>query len=214
MDSRLRVLIADDHPLFRKGLGGVLAAVTEIEVVGEAATGEEAIQLAAELQPDVILMDLTMPGVNGLEATRRILETSPLMGILVLTMSEDDDSLFAAMRAGARGYLLKGVDQTEVLRAIQAVSSGEAIFSPSIAQRLIQYFATLKQQAPLVFPELTDREREVLTWLAQGYTNAAIAEKLVLSPKTVRNHVSTIFSKLQVASRAEAMLRAREAGLG
>jgi len=159
-------------------------------------------------------MDLAMPCVNGVEATGRILHTSPLMGILVLTMSEDDDSVFAAMRAGARGYLLKGVDQAEVLRAIQAVSSGEAIFSPSIARRLVQYFATLEQRVPPVFPELTDREREVLTWLAQGRTNAAIAEKLVLSPKTVRNHVSTIFGKLQVASRAEAMLRAREAGLG
>jgi DNA-binding NarL/FixJ family response regulator len=214
MEARLRVLIADDHPVFRKGLRGVLASVTGIEVVGEAATGEEAIHLAAQLQPDVILMDLTMPGVNGIEATGRILDTSPQMGILVLTMYEDDDFVFAAMRAGARGYLLKGVDQGEVLRAIQAVGNGEAIFSPSIARRLIHYFATLKQGVPPVFPELTDREREVLTWLAQGYTNAAIAEKLVLSPKTVRNHVSTIFSKLQVASRAEAILRAREAGLG
>jgi DNA-binding NarL/FixJ family response regulator len=214
MDPHLRVLIADDHPVFRKGLRGVLASVMGIEVVGEAATGDEAIRLAAEAQPDVILMDLTMPDVNGIEATERILHASPQVGILVLTMSDDDDSVFAAMRAGARGYLLKGVDQTEVLRAIQAVGSGEAIFSPSIARRLIQYFATLERRIPPVFPELTDREREVLTWLAQGLTNAAIADKLVLSPKTVRNHVSTIFSKLQVAGRAEAILRAREAGLG
>jgi DNA-binding NarL/FixJ family response regulator len=214
MQADLRVLIADDHPVFRKGLHGVLAAVKGIAVVGEASTGEEAIHLAAQLQPDVILMDLTMPGMNGIEATWHILHTSPQVGILVLTMYDDDDSVFAAMRAGARGYLLKGADQAEVLRALQAVGSGEAIFSPSIARRLIQYFAMLKQVVPSVFPELTDREREVLTLLAQGQTNAAIAEKLVLSPKTVRNHVSTIFSKLQVANRAEAMLRAREAGLG
>lgn len=158
-------------------------------------------------------MDINMPGVNGIEATRRILHLSPSIGVLVLTMYEDDDSVFAAMRAGARGYLLKGVDQAEVLRAINAVSSGEAIFSPSIARRLIHYFSTLEKTASPVFPELTDREREVLTLIAQGQTNAAIAEKLVLSPKTVRNHVSTIFSKLQVASRAEAIIRARDAGL-
>jgi DNA-binding NarL/FixJ family response regulator len=214
MEADLRVLIADDHPVFRKGLRGVLATVTGIAVVGEASTGDEAIHLATQLHPDVILMDLTMPGVNGIEATGRILQTSPHIGILVLTMYDDDEFVFAAMRAGARGYLLKGADQTEVLRAIRAVGSGEAIFSPAIARRLIQYFATLKLVVPPVFPELTDREREVLTLLAQGQTNAAIAERLVLSPKTVRNHVSTVFSKLQVASRAEAMLRARDAGLG
>lgn len=214
MEERIRVLIADDHPLFRKGLHGLLESVAGIEVVGEASTGEEVIVLAAQLQPDVVLMDITMPGVNGIEATRSILHVNPSVGILVLTMYEDDDSVFAAMRAGARGYLLKGVDQTEVLRAIHAVGSGEAIFSPSIARRLMHYFVTLEKTVPPVFPELTDREREVLTLIAQGHTNAAIAEKLVLSSKTVRNHVSTIFSKLQVASRAEAIIRAREAGLG
>jgi DNA-binding NarL/FixJ family response regulator len=213
MEERIRVLIADDHPLFRKGLRGLLESVTGIEVVGEATEGEEAIALAERLQPDVILMDINMPGVNGIEATRRILHVSPSVGVLVLTMYEDDDSVFAAMRAGARGYLLKGVDQGEVLRAINAVSSGEAIFSPSIARRLIHYFSTLEKTVAPVFPELTEREREVLTLIAQGHTNAAIAEKLVLSPKTVRNHVSTIFSKLQVASRAEAIIRARDAGL-
>jgi DNA-binding NarL/FixJ family response regulator len=213
MQERIRVLIADDHPLFRKGLRGLLDSVTGIEVVGEGSSGEEAIALAKELQPDVILMDIHMPEVNGIEATRRILHTSPSIGVLVLTMYEDDDSVFAAMRAGARGYLLKGVDQTEVLRAINAVWSGEAIFSPSIARRLIHYFSTMEKAISPVFPELTDREREVLTLIAQGHTNAAIAERLVLSPKTVRNHVSTIFSKLQVASRAEAIIRARDAGL-
>jgi DNA-binding NarL/FixJ family response regulator len=213
MEERIRVLIADDHPLFRKGLRGLLESVTGIEVVGEATEGEEAIALTERLQPDVILMDIHMPGVNGIEATRRILHVSSSVGVLVLTMYEDDDSVFAAMRAGARGYLLKGVDQAEVLRAIKAVSSGEAIFSPSIARRLIHYFSTLEKTVSPVFPELTDREREVLALIAQGHTNAAIAEKLVLSPKTVRNHVSTIFSKLQVASRAEAIIRARDAGL-
>jgi DNA-binding NarL/FixJ family response regulator len=213
MEERIRVLIADDHPLFRKGLRGLLDSVAGIEVVGEANEGEEAIALAERLQPEVILMDINMPGVNGIEATRRILQVSPSVGVLVITMYEDDDSVFAAMRAGARGYLLKGVDQVEVLRAINAVSSGEAIFSPSIAQRLIHYFSTLEKTVSPVFPELTDREREVLALIAQGHTNAAIAEKLVLSPKTVRNHVSTIFSKLQVASRAEAIIRARDAGL-
>jgi len=213
MEERIRVLIADDHPLFRKGLRGLLESVTGIEVVGEATEGEEAIALSEHLQPDVILMDINMPGVNGIEATRRILHVSPSVGVLVLTMYEDDDSIFAAMRAGARGYLLKGVDQVEVLRAINAVNSGEAIFSPSIARRLIHYFSTLEKTISPVFPELTERERGVLALIAQGHTNAAIAEKLVLSPKTVRNHVSTIFSKLQVASRAEAIIRARDAGL-
>jgi DNA-binding NarL/FixJ family response regulator len=206
-------LIADDHPLFRKGMHRLLDSVTGIEVVGEATEGEEAIALAERRQPDVTLMDINMPGMNGIEATRRILHVSPFVGVLVLTMYEDDDSVFAAMRVGARGYLLKGVDQAEVLRAINAVSRGEAIFSPSIARRLIHYFSTLEKTVSRVFPELTDREREVLTLIAQGHTNAAIAEKLVLSPKTVRNHVSTIFSKLQVASRAEAIIRARDAGL-
>ena len=213
MEESIRVLIADDHPMFRKGLRGLLESVAGIEVVGEATEGEEAISFTEQLQPDVILMDINMPGVNGIEATRRILHVSPSIGVLVLTMYEDDDSVFAAMRAGARGYLLKGVDQVEVLRAINAVSSGEAIFSPSIARRLIHYFSTLEKTVSPVFPELTEREREVLTLIAQGHTNAAIAEKLFLSPKTVRNHVSTIFSKLQVASRAEAIIRARDAGL-
>jgi DNA-binding NarL/FixJ family response regulator len=213
MEESVRVLIADDHPMFRKGLRGLMQSVDGVEVVGEATGGEEAIALAENLQPDVVLMDINMPGVNGIEATRRILHVNPSIGVLVLTMYEDDDSVFAVMRAGARGYLLKGVDQAEVLRAINAVSSGEAIFSPSIASRLIHYFSTLKQTTSQIFPELTDREREVLILIAQGNTNTAIAEKLVLSPKTVRNHVSTIFSKLQVASRAEAIIRARDAGL-
>ena len=214
--SRIRVLIADDHPVFRYGLRALLQTeASTIEVVGEAATGEEVITFATQVNPEVILMDVNMPGLNGIEATRRILAATPQVGILMLTMFDDDESVFAAMRAGARGYLLKGAEGEETIRAIKAVSQGEAIFSPAIARRLMGYFATSRknsQTAPL-FPELTEREWEVLTLLAQGYTNPAIAERLVLSPKTVRNHVSTIFSKLQVAGRAEAIVRARDAGL-
>jgi len=212
--DRIRILIADDHPVFRYGLRALLQAEPATEVVGEAMTGNEAIALATSLQPDVILMDLNMPGINGIEATRRILATHPHINILVLTLSDDDDSVFAAMRSGARGYLLKGAEGDETVRAIHAVSSGEAIFSPSIAHRLMQYFgAPRPTAAPQTFPDLTEREREILTLIAQGYTNTAIAGQLVLSPKTVRNYVSNIFSKLQVADRAGAIIRARDAGL-
>src|SRR5438270_2738022 len=214
--SRIRVLIADDHPVFRYGLRALLLAeATLMEVVGEATTGEEAIALAAKSLPDVILMDVNMPGLNGIEATRRILSATPQVGILMLTMFDDDESVFAAMRAGARGYLLKGAEGDEAIRAISTVSKGEAIFSPAIALRLMGYFAKPHPSPPSaqLFPELTEREREVLTLIAQGYSNPAIAEQLVLSPKTVRNHVSSIFSKLQVAGRAEAIIRARDAGL-
>jgi DNA-binding NarL/FixJ family response regulator len=214
--SRIRVLIADDHPVFRYGLRALLTSeATTMEVVGEATTGEEAVALAAQYFPDVILMDVNMPGLNGIEATRRILATTPRVGILMLTMFDDDESVFAAMRAGACGYLLKGAEGDETIRAITGVSKGEAIFSPAIARRLMDYFGKPPKspQPTHPFPELTEREREILTLIAQGYTNPAIAERLVLSPKTVRNHVSTIFSKLQVAGRAEAIIRARDAGL-
>jgi len=211
----IRILIADDHPLFRDGLRALLASLPDAEVVGEVATGEEAIAQAAALQPDLILMDIQMPGVNGIEATRRILQTSPHIGVIVLTMFEDNDSVFAAMRAGARGYLLKGADQDEILRAIRAVANGEALFSPAVARRLTTFFSSPASSAPSpAFPELTERELEVLALIAEGYTNTIIAERLSLSPKTVRNHVSNVFSKLQVADRAEAIVRAREAGLG
>ena len=211
----IRVLIADDHPIFRDGMRGLLESVPDTEVVGEASSGEEAIALATALQPDVILMDLKMPGCNGIEATRRILATSPHIGVLVVTMFEDDDSVFAAMRAGARGYLLKGANQAETLRAIRAVGNGEAIFGPVIAQRLIGFFAAPAPTVPAqVFPDLTEREREVLALIAEGRGNQEIADQLFLSLKTVRNHVSNIFSKLQVADRAQAVIRAREAGLG
>ena len=210
----IRILIADDHPLFRDGLHGLLDSVPDTEVIGEATDGKEAIALADSLQPDVILMDLKMPGMNGLEAMREILHASPHIRILVVSMLEDDDSVFAAMRAGARGYLPKGANQKEMLAAIRAVANGEAIFGPSIAQRLIGFFSNIRPVTPSqIFPELTDRESQVLALIAQGHTNEEIAEEFVLSLKTVRNHVSNIFSKLQVADRAQAIIRAREAGL-
>ena len=210
----LRVLIADDHLLFRDGLRALLKAAPDTELVGEATTGEEAVALAAELQPDVVLMDIQMPGGNGIEATRRIVRESPHIRVLMVTMYEDDNSVFTAMRAGARGYLLKGAKYDEVLRAIRAVGAGEAIFSPAIAARLIDYFASIRPAAPpQVFPELSDREREILALIAQGHKNAEIAERLYLSPKTVRNHVTNILDKLQVTDRAQAIIRAREAGL-
>ncbi len=214
--DRIRVLVADDHPIFRKGMRALLSSEPDTELIGEATDGEEAIARALELRPDVILMDLNMPGVGGIEATRRILETDPQAGILVLTMFEDDDSVFAAMRAGARGYVLKGANGPETLRAVRAVAGGEAIFGPTIARRLTQHFAEHKSGAasPQSFPDLTEREHDILVLIAQGYTNAAIADHLYLSPKTVRNYVSNIFTKLQVADRARAIIRARDAGLG
>jgi DNA-binding NarL/FixJ family response regulator len=214
-DEPLRVLIADDHPLFRNGMRALLGADLATEVVGEATTGEEAVTLADSLQPDVILMDIQMPGISGIEATRQILRVSQHIRILMVTMFEDDQSVFTAMRAGARGYVLKGAHPDEMLRAIQAVGSGEAIFSPSIATRMLEFFSALKPTVfPQPLPELTERERTILDLIAQGQSNAVIAKQLALSPKTVSNYVSSIFSKLQVADRAQAMLRAREAGLG
>jgi DNA-binding NarL/FixJ family response regulator len=211
----IRILIADDHPLFRDGLRGLLDSVADTEVVGEATTGDEVIARATELQPDIVLMDIKMPGMNGIDATREIGRTSPHIGVLVVTMYEDDDSVFSAMRAGARGYLLKGANQAEMLRAIRAVANGEVIFGPGIARRVISYLSTPPPTAPpRVFPELTERESEVLSLIADGWTNERIADHLSLSLKTVRNHVSNIFSKLQVADRAQAVIRAREAGLG
>lgn len=214
----IRVLIADDHPFFRDGLRVLLEATPDTELVGEATEGDEAVALATELKPDVILMDLRMPGTGGIEATRKILEKAPETGILVVTMVEDDDSVFAAMRAGARGYLLKGADKEEMLLAIRTVARGEAVFGPGIARRLIQYFSppapAPARTSRTIFPELTDREREILDLLAAGRNNGEIAGELFLSLKTVRNYVSNIFTKLQVADRAQAIVRAREAGLG
>jgi len=211
--SPIRVLIADDHPLFRDGMHGLLDSVAETEVVGEACDGREAVRLARQLGPDVVLMDLNMPNKNGIEATREILARHPGVGVLVLTMFEDDDSVFAAMRAGALGYLLKGASQEEVLRAIRAVANGEAIFGPGIARRVVTFFST-ERKATRVFPELTDREREILAFIARGRDNSEISQELFLSLKTVQNHVSNILRKLRVADRAQAAIRAREAGLG
>ena len=210
----LRILVAEDHPLFRKGMISLLSSVPEFEVVGEATSGKEAIARAGELQPDVVLMDLQMPGGNGIEATREIVHESPSIRVLVITLFEDDDSVFMALRAGARGYVLKDADEEELVRAIRAVGRGEAIFSPAVAERVLAYFAGSPRAAPLAFPTLTDREREILNLIARGYPNPSIAKELSLSTKTVGNYVSNIFTKLQVADRAQAMIRAREAGLG
>ncbi|MGA8927466.1 MAG: response regulator transcription factor [Solirubrobacterales bacterium] len=211
MTETISVLVADDHPVFRQGLHALLDGVQDIELIGEAADGDEVVVRALELKPDVVLMDVRMPGTNGIEATRKIVAADSGIGILVLTMFEDDDSVFAAMRAGARGYLLKGSEQDEVMRAIRSIASGEAIFGPAIARRLIGYFSAASTEA---FPELTAREREVLELIAQGRNNQAIANELVLSLKTVRNHVSNVFNKLQVTDRAGAIVKARESGMG
>lgn len=215
MMKKFRVLIADDHPLFRDGLKALLNSAAGAELVAEAETGETAVALAAEHEPDVVLMDLKMPGINGIEATRQIMAANPAVNVLMLTMFKDDDSIFAAMRAGARGYVLKGAKRDEMLRAIRAVAGGEAIFSPAIAARMMDFFSLMRPAyISTVFPELTEREREVLTLLARNYKNADIAAELVIAPKTVRNHVSNVLSKLQVGDRTEAADRARDAGLG
>ncbi len=208
----LRILIADDHPLFRKGMRTLLVSMPETEVVGEATTGKEAVEQALSLQPDVVLMDLQMPEGGGLTAIRSLMSANPETRILVVTLFEDDESVFAALRAGARGYVLKDADELEMMRAIQAVSRGEAIFSPAIAARLMDFFAAAPRATPPeAFQELTEREKEVLRLIARGYSNARIAEELTISLKTVRNHASNIFNKLQVADRAQAAIRAREA---
>jgi len=215
----ITVLIADDHVFYREGVRALLSNLPEINVVGEASNGEEVISKAAELKPDVILMDLKMPGMNGIEATRRIIEKQANIGILVITMFDDDDSVFAAMRAGARGYLLKDADKDEVVRATVAGERGEAIFSPAIAQRMIQYFSapfagSKHKDQPAEFAELTERELEILDLITQGHNNLVIANQLSLSIKTVQNYVSSILTKLQVADRSQAIVRAREAGMG
>lgn len=214
----IKLMIADDHRLFREGLKALLSVTEDIEIIGEAEDGETALKKCSVLQPDIILMDINMPGLNGIQATQRILEKHPQTGIIMLTMLEDDASVFNAMRAGARGYLLKGADPNEVLSVIRAVAEGQALFGPAIARRLMNYFKELSlrpvfPQINTPFPELTEREVEVLRLISQGLNNQEIAQKLVLSPKTVRNHITNIFSKLQVADRAQAIVRAREAGV-
>lgn len=211
----MRILLVEDHPMFRDGLARMLESVEEFEVVGEAVTGEEAVQLAHQLKPNIILMDLNLPKMSGIEATKLIIQELPDIGILVLTMYDDDSSVFAAMRAGARGYLLKEANRNEIIRAIHAVGDGEAIFSPSIARRMMYYFEAKSKQVQVdVFPQLTEREREVLDHIARGENNAEIATVLGLNQKTVRNHVSNILSKLHASDRAHAIIMAREAGLG
>jgi len=214
MTEPIRVLIADDHPLFRDGLSALVDEGPDTELAGSATTGTEAVDLAIATQPDVVVMDLHMPGLNGIEATRRIVADSPHVAVLVLTMFDDDDSIFSALRAGARGYLLKGADQEQIRAAIRAAANGEIIFGTQLAARMLAYFTAGATAPPQVFPQLTDREREVLDLVAQGRANAAIAAKLGLSQKTVRNHVSNILTKLQVADRAQAIVQARDAGLG
>jgi DNA-binding NarL/FixJ family response regulator len=213
----LRVVVADDHPVFRGGIRAALADVDDVDVVGEAVDGDDAIAAVDTWHPDVILMDLHMPGTNGIEATRRLVETHPEVGVLVLTMFDDDESLFAAVRAGARGYLVKGAAQEQIVRAIRAVAGGDIVFGAGIAERVITFFAAsgrIGARAGRPFPELTERELEVLGLIARGLNNTDIARRLVVSDKTVRNHVSSVFSKLHVADRAQAIVRARESGLG
>ncbi len=209
----IRVLLADDHPVVRSGLRALLDSLPGYDVVAEAADGEAAVREAQLSQPDVVLMDIRMPGIDGIEATRRLRTAVPETAILVLTMFDDDDTVFAAMRAGAMGYLLKGAEQDEIDRGIRAVVAGEAIFSPGVAQRVLG-FLTSPRAADDPFPELTAREREVLDLVAAGRRNQAIADELFLSPKTVANHISSIFVKLGVADRSEAIVRARQGGLG
>jgi DNA-binding NarL/FixJ family response regulator len=216
MMTTIRTLVVDDHNLFREGLIALLEAAEETEVVGEAGTGKEAIAQAEAVIPDVILMDIMMPDMNGIEATRRILANQPDIGIIMLTMLEDDDSLFAAMCAGARGYILKGADKKEVLQTVTAIAEGQALFGPAIASRLTKFFQRGEQAETAVTPfsDLTDREREVLELIARGVNNQDIAQQMQITSKTVSNYISNIFNKLQVADRAQAIVKARDAGLG
>jgi len=211
----LALLVADDSEPFRAGLGALVASLDGMVVVGNATDGDEAIALALDLQPDVVLMDLNMPGRNGIEATRAIVSAAPHIAVLILTMHEDDESVFAAVQAGARGYLVKGARQAELMRAVRSVAEGGAVFGPAIARRMVDFFAVAAQASvAAAFPELTAREREVLGLIARGRANGQIAEQLGLSTKTVRNNVSNIFTKIQVVDRAQAIVKAREAGIG
>jgi DNA-binding NarL/FixJ family response regulator len=214
-EGNTRVLVVDDHVVFRYGMRAMLANARGFEVVGEAASGEEAVEKAVEAHPDIVLMDVQMPGMNGIEATRRIMQANPRVSVVVVTMFGDDDSVFSAMRAGAKGYVLKGADAEEVMKVLRAVADGEAHFGPEIAGRLMSFFSAPRPASPSEdFPELTAREVEILDLIARGMSNPDIASRLYVSPKTIRNHVSHIFLKLQVADRAQAIVRAREAGLG
>ena len=212
---RLRVIVVDDHPMYREGLRLTLTASRDFESIAEAPDAESALEMVAQTRPDMVLMDLRLPGMSGIEATRRIVAADPSVRVVVVSMLEDDDSIFAAMRAGARGYLLKGADRDELLTALRAVAHGEVIFGAAVARRVMAFFTgQMPTAAAAAFPELTEREREILERLARGDPNQAIAQQFGLSDKTVRNHVSSILNKLQVADRAQAIVRARDAGLG
>jgi DNA-binding NarL/FixJ family response regulator len=216
VDVPIRVLLADDHPVVRRGLAALLGTLEEFEVVAEAEDGEAAVREAQLTRPDVVLMDIRMPGIDGVEATRRIRKAVPDTAVLVLTMYDEDATVFTAMQAGAQGYLLKGAEQDEIADAIKAVARGQAIFGPGIAARLLEHFAhpPVWAEADEPFPELTPRERDILGLLSQGRRTAEIASTLHLSPKTVSNNLTTIFAKLEVADRTAAVIRARERGLG
>ncbi|MHB1139537.1 MAG: response regulator [Microthrixaceae bacterium] len=214
MTSSLRVLVVDDHPIFRVGMTALLSSLDGIEVAAEADSEQSAVDAAAASAPDVVIMDLHLGESSGVEATRRLVSARPDLGVLVVTMLDDDDSVFAAMRAGARGYLLKGASPDEIERALRAVANGEVLLAPGIAARAMSYMAGIRTSGPVPFPELTDREREVLDLVAGGLDNLSISRRLSVSSKTVRNHLSNILTKLQVADRAQAIVRAREAGLG
>lgn len=211
--SGISIVIVDDHPVYRDGLAALLDLLPDLEVVGRAADGAEAVELVAELRPDVVIMDLQMPEMNGIEATRRITAALPDTAVLVLTMGEDDGTVLAALRGGARGYLRKGAEQDEIVRAITTVHAGGVVFGASLATRIADVLAPpVRPERP--FPELTERETEVLDLVAAGRNNAQIAAALYLSPKTVRNNVSNILAKLRATDRAEVIIRARDAGLG
>jgi DNA-binding NarL/FixJ family response regulator len=217
MDT-IRLLVADDHALFREGLQALFSTTPGIEIVGEAASGEETVALAEALLPDIILMDINMPDVDGIQATRRVLRSNQTIGVIMVTMLEDDAALFSAVRAGARGYVLKGAHHEELLQTVRAVANGQVLFGPSTASRIMGFFQDIEaevkpSQPEESFPELTPRELEVLYLIAQGANNQQIAERLVITDKTVRNHITSVFSKLQVADRAQAIIKAREAGL-
>ena len=214
MSDQVRVLIADDHPVFRDGLASLLATQPDVAVVATAADGAEAVRLSAELAPDVVVMDLQMPEMNGIEATRAIAEAQPDVRVLVFTMGEEDGTVLSAMRAGARGYLVKGAGQDEVARAISTVHAGGLVFGSSLALRIADLLSGAAAPDRSAFPQLTDRELEILDLIAAGKNNAQIASALYLAPKTVRNNVSNILAKLQATDRADAIIRARDAGLG
>ena len=216
MTAPLRVVVVDDHPLYREGLATALESMPGVEVVGEAGDGATALEVVGRLRPTVVLMDLHMPGTNGIDTTRELVRRDPDVAVLVLTMLEGEESVFAALRAGARGYLLKGAGRAEIERAIRTVAEGEVVFSPAVAGRVLAWFRSGASAGDVAtpFPELTEREREVLDLVARGLTNAEIARRLVVSDKTVRNHVSNVFAKLHVTDRASAVARARDAGLG